>query len=93
MAILPGYTDDDVKARVRDYLTKAGGVRAAMIVEPVVTTGPPDSPAGATYTVKTVAAQVNHVFSLIAPFGSTYGTVPLKAVSVMRVEVAAEATP
>ena len=35
---------------------QAGG----MIVGPEVTTGPPDSPAGATYTVKTVTAQVNH---------------------------------
>ena len=91
MAILPGYTDADVTARVRDYLTKAGGVPAGMIVDPVVTMGPPDSPAGATYLVKTVTAQVNHAFSLIAPFSTTYGTVSLKAVSVMRVEMPAEA--
>jgi hypothetical protein len=91
MAILPGYTDADVSARVKDYLTKAGGVRAAMIVDPIVTTGPPDSPPGATYTVKTVTAEVDHTFSLVAPFGSKYGTVALKAVSVMRVEVAAGA--
>ena len=91
MAILPGYTDDDVRARVRDYLTKAGGVPAGMVVDAVVTTGRPDSPTGAAYAVKTVTAQVNHVFSLIAPFSSSYGTVALKAVSVMRVEVPAEA--
>ena len=93
MAILPGYTDDDVKARVRDYLTKAGGLQSEVILEPEVRTGPPDSPAGATYAVKTVTARVNHTFSIIAPFGTTRGTVPLTAVSVMRVEVAAEATP
>lgn len=92
MAILPGYSDQDVKDRVRDYLTKAGGVNPAMI-DADVKTGPPDSPAGAGYAVKTVTAQVKHVFSIIAPFGSQYGSVPLIAVSAMRVEVAKEATP
>jgi hypothetical protein len=91
MAILPGYSDVDVQARVRDYLMKAGGVSPGMIVGPDVTTGPPDSPADATYAVKTVTVQVNHAFSLIAPFSTNYGSIGLKAVSVMRVEVAAEA--
>jgi Flp pilus assembly protein TadG len=91
MAVLPGYSDQDVRDRVSDYLTKAGGVPAAMIVDATIATGPPDSPPGATYLVKTVTAQVNHVFSLIAPFSTSYGTVSLKAVSVMRVEIPAGA--
>lgn len=90
MAILPGYSDDDVKARVRDYLTKAGGLSAGVITDPEVTTATPD---GTTYTVKTVTVRVNHTFSIIAPFGTSLGTIPLTAVSVMRSEVAAEGTP
>ncbi len=94
MAVLLGYSDDDVKARVRDYLTKAGGVQPAMIQDIEVATDASVSAAdGTTYTVKTVTARVNHNFSMIAPFGGTYGTVPLAAVAVMRVEVAAEAAP
>jgi len=100
MAVLPGYSDDDVKARVRNYLTQAGGLRPDVIVEPQVTTGPPVLPADANYAVKTVTARVNHSFAIISPvlslFGGSqegYGTLALKAVSVMRVEVAAEATP
>jgi Flp pilus assembly protein TadG len=94
MAILPGYSDGDDTARVEDYLTKAGGVPATM-VETEVATEPRETPAGATYTVKTVTVRMNHTFSIMAPFlsGSTLGTMPLKAVSVMRVEVAAEAAP
>ncbi len=88
MAILPGYTTLDVQERVKDYLTKAGGLEAAKIKDEdiVVTTGLYNSASGATYTVKTVTAQVNHTFSLVAPFGTKFGTVALKAVSVMRVE-------
>jgi len=87
MAVLPGYSDDDVTIRVRSYLTSAG-VKAAMIQDVGVTSDRPD---GTTYTVRTVTATVNHAFSMIAPFGGSYGTVPLTARSVMRVEIAAEA--
>lgn len=90
MAVLPGYSDDDVRARVRAYLA-AGGIQAARIQNVDVTTSTANTEGGSTLTLKTVTGSVLHQFSLIAPFGGTYGSVPLTAVAVMRVEVAAEA--
>jgi Flp pilus assembly protein TadG len=99
MAILPGYSDEDVKARVRDYMVRAGGLQPGAIAEAEIATGLPQSPADATYTVKTVTAQASHTFSMLAPIAtlvnyaggsSSFGTISLRSVSVMRVEVAAE---
>jgi Flp pilus assembly protein TadG len=93
MAVLPGYSDDDVKARVKSFLTAAGGLSEAVIQPVEVTTAPETGPDGSTYAVKTVTARVNHSFSMIAPFATSYGTVPLTGIAVMRVEVAAQTGP
>jgi Flp pilus assembly protein TadG len=90
MAVLPGYSDTDVTTRARAYLA-AGGVPTARIQSVDVATSTATTEGGSTLTLKTVTASVLHQFSLIAPFGGNYGTIALTGVSVMRVEVAAEA--
>ena len=91
MAVLPGYSDDDIRARVMAYLTTAGGIQPAKIQNVDISTTTAETDGGSTLTLRTVNATVLHTFSLIAPFGGSYGTVALKAAAIMRVEVAAEA--
>jgi hypothetical protein len=93
--VLPGYTQADVEARITAYLT-AGGV-------PVTATNP-TIPAMATVATPTSVGPVNsrrvtvnytHTFMFLSAidewFGTTYTTLPMSAVSEMRIEVPAAA--
>lgn len=93
IAVLPGYTQPDVEARVRAYLT-AGGVP--------VTAGNPVIPAIATVATPTAVGPVNsrrvtvtytYAFTFLSViddwFDTTYGTLQMSAVSEMRIEVPA----
>ena len=92
MAALPGYTRGDVENRVAAYLI-AGGVmtRPLTNVEPIALddTQP--------FSAMKVTVEIVHSFNYVAPFAALFGRAPgdvavtLKAVSLMRVEVAAEA--
>lgn len=90
MAVLPGYTDVDVKARVAAYLLASGIVAGA---EPaVVTTETVNPGVGAVFPAKRVHVRVTHTFTLLGPIatlvGGTFATVDLTSESVMRSEVA-----
>ncbi len=86
LAVLPGYSDADVSARVATYL-QAGGVPAGatttLAIEPV-TAG------GRTFNVARVTVVYQHRFTFIGPilsmFGGSLGTVTMKPAAVMRVE-------
>lgn len=92
MAVLPGYTNADVQARVGAYIT-AGRVpttgtnpliQVTDVTVPVTGGRPP-------INAKRVTVSYTHSYMFIsgigAWFGSTYSTVPLVAVSEMRVEL------
>jgi Flp pilus assembly protein TadG len=85
VAVLDGYDEDDVQARVDQYLNAAGigGADVALADVPVTT------PAG-TFTARSVTLSYTHQFvtlSGFAPFfGGDFGTLPLQVVSVMRTE-------
>jgi hypothetical protein len=91
MAILPGYSVADVQNRVAAYVT-AGGAQGT----PVTTVVPetiPDGGGPGSFTAMRVTVTLPHTFSYLGPigtlFGSSFGTVTLRGVSVMRNEVAA----
>jgi Flp pilus assembly protein TadG len=91
VAVLPGYGVPDVRARVQNYLT-AGGLTAT-IPAPTVTYGSQTLPSGLVVSTVTVNVQYPSQFSFIGPFasmfgGSGWGTLTLRANSVMRVEAA-----
>jgi Flp pilus assembly protein TadG len=92
VAILPGYTDADVTARVNAYLT-AGGLTepATVAVGPAqtVTVG------SQCISVRPVTVTYTHTYMFIGPvmafFGEpALGTRPLNSTSAMRTENAAE---
>ena len=91
VAVLPGYGNADIENRVSAYLA-AGGVPGTptTTIDHVLVT-----PCGtcATFSAVSVTVTMNYTFSLVSPiasiFGSTFGTVALKATSVMRSEIAA----
>ena len=90
MAVLPGYSNDDVEGRVAAYLI-AGGVKSnptTKVEDDVIT---PDG--GQPFTVKKVTVTIDHTFSILAPFAkvlaSSGATATLEAVSIMRTEVVA----
>jgi Flp pilus assembly protein TadG len=86
VAILDGYDEADVQARVDQYLDAAGmgGPAVVNLVDVPVTT-----PAG-TFTARSVTLDYNYqwvTLSGFAPyFGGSFGTLPLQVVSVMRTE-------
>ena len=91
VAILPGYQDADVTARVNAYLTAAG------LTAPVtVTVAAPQSldVGGQCITVRPVTVSYNYTFmfgSFLAFFGEpALGTKALNATAAMRTEIAAE---
>jgi Flp pilus assembly protein TadG len=94
MAVLPAsYGIPDIEARVTAVLS-AGGVTATPAI--TVTDGSLDPGAGAApFSTKRVEVQVDHTFSYLVPFarafgGGTFDRVPLRAVSEMRTEIAAD---
>ena len=92
MAVLPGYTEDDVKARVADYLTSGGVPTTA--TNPVVTSVADTVSAGAsTMPSRRVTVTYTYTFTFLpdigSMFGASYGTATLTAVSNMRTEIVA----
>jgi Flp pilus assembly protein TadG len=92
LAVLPGYSTDDVTARVRSYVT-GGGV-------PTTATNPnvavadftiPTSAGGPTLSGKRVTITYTNSYLFIGPiaamFGGQFSTVPITTVAVMRDEI------
>lgn len=89
VGVLPGYAPADVQTRVDAYLGAAGltGPRTVNVVNVPVATG------AGTFTARSVTVTYTYTFVVlggIAPlFGGSFGTIPLQAISAMRVEAAA----
>ena len=95
VAILPGYSNADVQARVSQYLT-AGGLTGASIV----TVGPSTAvPVGSQcITLRPVTVAYDHDFMFLGPIvglmgGSGFSNKTLHATSSMRSEIAAGPCP
>lgn len=89
VGVLPGYADADVQTRVNDYLAGSGLTGPRVIT---VTSIPQATGAG-TFTARRVHVNYTYTFVVLGPvgsaFGGSFGTIPLRAVSVMRTEAAA----
>jgi Flp pilus assembly protein TadG len=89
VGVLPGYADADVQTRVNDYLAVSGlaGPRT------ITVTSIPQATGAGTFTARSVDVNYTYQFVILGPigsaFGGTFGTIPLRAVSVMRTEAAA----
>jgi hypothetical protein len=95
VAILPGYSDADVLARVNQYLTSGGLTGASSVV-----VGPSQAvPVGAQcITLRPVTVAYDHNFVFVGPIvgllgGSGLANKTLHATSSMRSEIAAGACP
>jgi hypothetical protein len=91
VAILPGYSDADVEARVNQYIT-AGGLPGTA----TVTVDPAEPiPVGAQcITVRPVTVSYEHTYMFLGPIvnligGGGFGNPTLQATSSMRSEIAA----
>jgi Flp pilus assembly protein TadG len=91
MAVLPGYTDADVTARVRTYVTQ--GRVPTTVSNPNIAITYVTIPVGAglpAINAKRVVVTYTHTYTFLpnigAWFGATYSTVPLQAVAEMRKE-------
>lgn len=89
VGVLPGYAVADVQTRVNDYLAGSGLTGTRVIT---VTTVPQSTGAG-TFSARRVEINYTYPFVILGPvgsaFGGNFGTIPLRAVSVMRTEAAA----
>ena len=92
VAVLPGYTTPDVQARVVSYATTAG-LRNPAVTAANVTVTPTTIAMGAgNPSVQCRRVVVNYTYSfqflpgIGSMFGTTFTTVPLQAVSEMRIE-------
>ena len=92
MAVLPGYTDADVQARVNGYLTSGRVPTSAS--NPVVNVATVAVPVGGgrpPINAQQVTVTYTHSYMFLGGigrlFGRTYATVPLRAASAMRSEV------
>jgi Flp pilus assembly protein TadG len=91
MAVLPGYTNADVIARVRVYVTQ--GRVPTTATNPSIAITNVSIPVGAglpPINAKRVVVTYTHTYTFLpnigAWFGATYTTVPLQAVAEMRKE-------
>lgn len=91
MAVLPGYTNADVIARVRTYVTQ--GRVATTVTNPNIVITNVTIPVGAglpPVNAKRVVVTYTHTYTFLpnigAWFGATYTTIPLTAVAEMRKE-------
>lgn len=95
VAILPGYTDADVQARVAQYIASGGltGTTTTTVGAPqTLTVG------GQCITVRPVTVAYDHQFLFLGPIvglmgGSGFSNKSLRATSSMRNEIAAESCP
>jgi Flp pilus assembly protein TadG len=91
IAVLAGYSTIDVKDRVNDYLLE-GGVPIVVGTNPVINVNqvPLAVPGGGTITAEQVQVTYTHTYMFLSGlaswFGGSFSTVPLNAVSTMRVE-------
>lgn len=94
IAVLPGYSDADVQARVTQYITEGLGAGAVSSLNfPSGENGPIDISmgGGATMAGYQVTAQLNHSYLILGPLvslvgGSGFSSVTLTARSTMRLE-------
>jgi hypothetical protein len=89
VAVLPGYTEADVQARVADYLVAGGLTEAAPPAE--MSFQSQTMPSGAVVSTLRVVVEYPSQFMFIGPIaamfgGSGWGTITLRAVSEMRRE-------
>ena len=91
MAVLPGYTNADVIARVRTYVTQ--GRVTTTVTNPNIVITNVTIPVGAglpPVNAKRVVVTYTHTYTFLpnigAWFGATYTTIPLTAVAEMRKE-------
>lgn len=93
-----GYTNDEVVARVNDYL-EAGGLDLVQATPSPVVAGPTeeDIGGGKCVTTMSVTASYQHpvpfVGGIITYFGGSFGAVTLTSTSVMRLENSATDCP
>ena len=91
MAVLPGYTNADVIARVRTYVTQ--GRVTTTLTNPNIAITNVTIPVGAglpPVNAKRVVVTYTHTYTFLPRiagwFGATYTTIPLTAVAEMRKE-------
>ena len=93
IAILPSYTDDDVTARVEEYLETAGLDLANVTTLDPGTATAVTLDSGACISLVEVFVEYDHAVPFISGiasfFGSSIGNIPIKGRSSMRTEVAA----
>jgi len=95
IAVLPSYSTDDAKTRINNYLDASGLVSANATVNVAAQSA---VAIGANCMVPMQASvsyphPVPFIGGIITYFGSTLGTMTLRATSTMRVEVAATSCP
>ena len=89
VAVLDGYDQDDIEARIDQYLAASGlgGDRDVAVANVPVTT------LAGTFTARSVTLDYTFEFAALAGIGTIFGgsftTVPLTAVAVMRTETQA----
>ena len=94
VAVLPGYADADVQARVTQYMTAAGLTETSPATVGAVQTL---SVGGQCISVRPVTVSYNHQFLFLGPviglMGGSFSNKTLTATSAMRSETAAESCP
>jgi hypothetical protein len=95
VAILPGYSNGDVTARVTQYLASGGLTGPATVTVAAAT---PISVGSQCITVRPVTVAYTHNFLFVGPLiaffgGSGFSTKTLHATSAMRTEIAAGPCP
>lgn len=89
IAVLPAYVTADVEDRVEAYLT-AGGVPVAAGNPVVTVTTEATVPPAALVNTRTVTVTYTYSFQFLSAisgwFGASYTTLPMSAVSQMRIE-------
>jgi len=89
VGVLPGYAPADVQTRVDAYMAASGltGPYTVAVANMPVATG------AGTFTARSVTVNYTYQFAVLgvigAPFGGSFTTIPLRAVSVMRTETQA----
>jgi Flp pilus assembly protein TadG len=85
VGVLPGYADVDVQSRVDAYLTASGltGTHATTVQNVTVAT------TAGTFTARSVTLSYTYNFVVLPGFGTKFGSIDLKARSVMRTEAPA----
>ena len=89
VGVLPGYANADVQTRVNDYLMVSGLTGPRTVTVSAI----PQATGVGTFTARSVEVIYTYQFVVLGPigsaFGGSFGTIPLRAVSVMRTEAAA----